>query len=105
MCCFDHIKWSLSRLNTFLYSNFSFSSFLSNAEVVFFILIADQILILMIHSYRPDSRVIRLIKRMGAEPNPKQIRILCLNKVDLIEKKKELLKVAEQFKDLPGYER
>ncbi|MBA0760373.1 hypothetical protein Gotri_023122, partial [Gossypium trilobum] len=79
------------------------SSFLSNAEVVFFILIADQILILMIHPYRPDSRVIRLIKRMGEEPNPKQIRILCMNKVDLIEKKKELLKVAEQFKDLPGY--
>ncbi|KAA3465307.1 GTP-binding protein ERG [Gossypium australe] len=72
---------------------------------VFFILIADQILILMIHPYRPDSRVIRLIKRMGEEPNPKQIRILCMNKVDLIEKKKELLKVAEQFKDLPGYGR
>ncbi|KAG8503893.1 hypothetical protein CXB51_001824 [Gossypium anomalum] len=82
---------------------FFLSSFLSNAEVVFFILIADQILILMIHPYRPDSRVIRLIKRMGEEPNPKQIRILCMNKVDLIEKKKELLKVAEQFKDLPGY--
>ncbi|PPS10570.1 hypothetical protein GOBAR_AA10072 [Gossypium barbadense] len=81
----------------------SLSSFLSNAEVVFFILIADQILILMIHPYRPDSRVLRLIKRMGEEPNPKQIRILCMNKVDLIEKKKELLKVAEQFKDLPGY--
>ncbi|PPD95226.1 hypothetical protein GOBAR_DD07732 [Gossypium barbadense] len=63
------------------------------------------ILILMIHPYRPDSRVIRLIKRMGEEPNPKQIRILCMNKVDLIEKKKELLKVAEQFKDLPGYGR
>nr|KJB16231.1 hypothetical protein B456_002G218700 [Gossypium raimondii] len=57
------------------------------------------------HLTKPDSRVIRLIKRMGEEPNPKQIRILCMNKVDLIEKKKELLKVAEQFKDLPGYGR
>ncbi|XVF46071.1 hypothetical protein PTKIN_Ptkin02bG0258500 [Pterospermum kingtungense] len=57
------------------------------------------------HLTKPDSRVIRLIKRMGAEENPKQIRILCMNKVDLVEKKKDLLKVAEQFKDLPGYER
>ncbi|EOX96843.1 hypothetical protein QUC31_015952 [Theobroma cacao] len=57
------------------------------------------------HLTRPDSRVIRLIKRMGAEANSKQKRILCMNKVDLVEKKKDLLKVAEQFKDLPGYER
>lgn len=42
---------------------------------------------------------------MGAEANPKQIRILCMNKVDLVEKKKDLLKVDEQFKDLPGFER
>ena len=28
-----------------------------------------------------------------------------MNKVDLVEKKKELLKVAEQFKDLPGFDR
>ena len=59
----------------------------------------------MVLPYRPDSRVIRLIKHMGAEANPKQMRILCMNKVDLVEKKKDLLKVAEQFKDLPGYER
>ncbi|KAK8522416.1 hypothetical protein V6N12_056124 [Hibiscus sabdariffa] len=57
------------------------------------------------HLTRPDSRVINLIKRMGAEANHKQTRILCMNKVDLVEKKKDLLKVAEQFKDLPGYER
>ncbi|XVE48437.1 hypothetical protein DITRI_Ditri01bG0002300 [Diplodiscus trichospermus] len=57
------------------------------------------------HLTRPDSRVIRLIKHMGAEANPKQTRILCMNKVDLVEKKKDLLKVAEQFKDLPGYKR
>uniref|UniRef100_A0A803LYV2 KH type-2 domain-containing protein n=1 Tax=Chenopodium quinoa TaxID=63459 RepID=A0A803LYV2_CHEQI len=57
------------------------------------------------HLTRPDSRVIRLIERMGSEPNLKQKRILCMNKVDLIEKKKDLLKVSEQFKDLQGYER
>lgn len=28
-----------------------------------------------------------------------------MNKIDLVEKKKDLLKVAEEFKDLPGYER
>lgn len=55
--------------------------------------------------FRPDSRVARLIKRMGGETYPKQKRVLCMNKIDLVEKKKDLLKVAEQFKDLPGYER
>lgn len=57
------------------------------------------------HLARPDSRVVRLIERMGSEPNPKQRRILCINKVDLVEKKKDLLKVSEEFKDLQGYER
>lgn len=42
---------------------------------------------------------------MGASSQPKQKRILCMNKVDLVENKKDLLTVAEQFKDLPGYER
>lgn len=42
---------------------------------------------------------------MGSEANPNQKHLLCINKVDLIEKKKDLLKVAEEFKDLPGYER
>ncbi|KAL2493987.1 GTP-binding protein ERG [Forsythia ovata] len=54
---------------------------------------------------RPDSRVVRLIERMGSIRNEKQKRVLCMNKIDLVEKKKDLLKVAEQFKDLPGYER
>ncbi|TXG48359.1 hypothetical protein EZV62_027653 [Acer yangbiense] len=54
---------------------------------------------------KPDSRVVKLIKRLGAEAHPNQKRVLCMNKVDLIEKKKDLLKVVEQFKDLPGYER
>ncbi|KAL2347814.1 hypothetical protein Fmac_001814 [Flemingia macrophylla] len=57
------------------------------------------------HITRPDSRVIKLIKRMGARSVPNQRRILCMNKIDLVEKKKDLLKVAEEFKDLPGYER
>lgn len=57
------------------------------------------------HLTKPDSRVVRLIERMGSEANPKQKCLLCINKVDLIEKKKDLLKVAEEFKDLPGYDR
>ncbi|KAA8546892.1 hypothetical protein F0562_003321 [Nyssa sinensis] len=57
------------------------------------------------HLNRPDSRVVRLIERMGSQVNPKQKRVLCMNKVDMVEKKKDLLKVAEQFKDLSGYER
>ncbi|PON49294.1 GTP-binding protein Era [Trema orientale] len=57
------------------------------------------------HLTRPDARVIGLIKHMGAKPHATQRRVLCMNKVDLVEKKKDLLKVAEQFKDLPGYER
>ncbi|GAB2222948.1 hypothetical protein Drorol1_Dr00017080 [Drosera rotundifolia] len=52
------------------------------------------------HLSKPDSRVVRLIKRMGSETSTKQKRVLCMNKVDLIEKKKDLLKVAEEFKDL-----
>ncbi|XP_021891459.1 GTP-binding protein ERG-like [Carica papaya] len=57
------------------------------------------------HLTKPDSRVVRLIERMGAQAHPKQKRLLCMNKIDLIPKKKDLLKVAEQFKDLSGYER
>ncbi|KAG8657536.1 hypothetical protein MANES_03G075200v8 [Manihot esculenta] len=57
------------------------------------------------HLTRPDSRVVRLIERVGAQTNPKQKQVLCINKIDLVEKKKDLLKVSEQFKDLPGYDR
>ncbi len=57
------------------------------------------------HTYRPDTRVTKLIEHMGSQPHPKQKRILCMNKIDLVEKKKDLLKVATQFKDLPGFER
>ncbi|CAH8382096.1 unnamed protein product [Eruca vesicaria subsp. sativa] len=68
-----------------------------------------DVLIVMFDVHRhlscPDSRVIRLITYMGEEANPKQKRILCMNKVDLVEKKKDLLKVAEEFQNLPAYER
>ncbi|ESQ33737.1 hypothetical protein EUTSA_v10007654mg [Eutrema salsugineum] len=68
-----------------------------------------DVLIVMFDVHRhltcPDSRVVRLIRYMGEEANPKQKRILCMNKVDLVEKKKDLLKVAEEFQDLPAYER
>ncbi|CAN8290531.1 unnamed protein product [Cochlearia groenlandica] len=68
-----------------------------------------DVLIVMFDVHRhltcPDSRVIRLITCMGEEANPKQKRILCMNKVDLVEKKKDLLKVAEEFQNLPAYER
>lgn len=57
------------------------------------------------HLKTPDTRVVKLIKRLGAEVNPNQKRILCMNKVDLVEDKKDLLKVAKEFEDLPAYER
>ncbi|CAO2176124.1 unnamed protein product [Urochloa humidicola] len=57
------------------------------------------------HLNMPDSRVIKLIKRLGTEVNPNQRRILCMNKVDQVDDKKDLLKVAKEFEDLPGYER
>ncbi|CAH8385220.1 unnamed protein product [Eruca vesicaria subsp. sativa] len=68
-----------------------------------------DVLIVMFDVHRhltcPDSRVVRLITYMGEEANPKQKRILFMNKVDLVEKKKDLLKVAEEFQNLPAYER
>ncbi|CAN0840894.1 GTP-binding protein ERG [Linum grandiflorum] len=57
------------------------------------------------HLTRPDTRVIKLIQKLGEHNDTKQKRVLCMNKVDLVKKKKELLKVVDQFKDLPAYER
>ncbi|KAK1304467.1 GTP-binding protein ERG [Acorus calamus] len=57
------------------------------------------------HLTKPDSRVTRLVMNLGKEEQQKQKRVLCMNKIDLVEAKKDLLKVADQFKDLPGYER
>lgn len=55
--------------------------------------------------YSPDSRVKRLIRLLGKEKQPQQKRILCMNKVDLVTNKRDLLEVAREFKDLPGYDR
>ncbi|KAJ0975923.1 hypothetical protein J5N97_017888 [Dioscorea zingiberensis] len=57
------------------------------------------------HLTMPDTRVVKLIKQLGKQAHVKQKRILCMNKVDLVEDKKDLLKVAKEFEDLPGYER
>lgn len=57
------------------------------------------------HLTVPDTRVINLIKRLGQQVQSTQRRVLCMNKVDLVEDKKNLLKVAKEFEDLPGYER
>ncbi|GFQ00853.1 GTP-binding protein erg [Phtheirospermum japonicum] len=57
------------------------------------------------HITRADSRVVRLIERMGSISNPNQKRVLCMNKVDLVTKKSDLLKVVDEFRDLSGYER
>ncbi|CAH9077258.1 unnamed protein product [Cuscuta epithymum] len=56
------------------------------------------------HLTKPDQRVVKLIERMGSEVGQKQKRVLCMNKVDLVNKKKDLLKVTEEFKHLPGYD-
>ncbi|VFQ98344.1 unnamed protein product [Cuscuta campestris] len=57
------------------------------------------------HLTKPDQRVVKLIERMGSEVHKNQKRVLCLNKVDLVERKKDLLKVTEEFKHLPGYDK
>ncbi|XP_019150769.1 PREDICTED: GTP-binding protein ERG [Ipomoea nil] len=57
------------------------------------------------HLTNPDSRVVKLIERMGSEVDKNQKRVLCMNKVDLVKKKKDLLKVTEEFKHLHGYDR
>ncbi|KAI3960532.1 hypothetical protein MKW98_022005 [Papaver atlanticum] len=57
------------------------------------------------HLSKPDKRVIRLINHVVAQVHPKQKRVFCMNKVDLVENNFFLLKVAKEFGDLPGYER
>ncbi|CAL9076507.1 unnamed protein product [Musa textilis] len=57
------------------------------------------------HLTMPDKRVFKLIKLMGEKVHSKQKRVLCMNKVDLVEDKKDLLKVAKEFADLPGYDK
>lgn len=52
-----------------------------------------NVLIVMINAHRhlikPDPRVISLVKELGETVKHKQKRILCMNKDDLIEVKKE----------------
>ncbi|KAJ6825740.1 GTP-binding protein ERG [Iris pallida] len=57
------------------------------------------------HLTKPDMRVVNLIKHLGAQEQPTQKRVLCMNKVDLVEDKKDLLKVANEFEGLPGFQR
>ncbi|KAG0501565.1 hypothetical protein HPP92_001637 [Vanilla planifolia] len=57
------------------------------------------------HLTNPDTRVTKLINNLGAKVHPKQKRVLCMNKVDLVEDKKDLLKVSKEFENLPGFDR
>ncbi|KAL2652073.1 hypothetical protein R1flu_020201 [Riccia fluitans] len=54
---------------------------------------------------RPDRRVKRLVEKIGMEQVVDQKKILCLNKVDLIEQKRLLLPLAKEFENLPAYDR
>lgn len=67
-----------------------------------------EVLIVLVDSYRqihkPDKRILRLVEKLGMEENPHPKRVLCLNKVDIVENKKDLLPLAKLFEKLPGYE-
>ncbi|KAL8513256.1 hypothetical protein ACS0TY_019458 [Phlomoides rotata] len=52
---------------------------------------------------KPDSRVVRLIERVGSIINTNQKRVLCMNKVDLVEKKKVSGLKGAGIKDLSQY--
>jgi GTPase Era involved in 16S rRNA processing len=54
---------------------------------------------------RRDGRVCRLVEKLGNEVNVSQKKVLCLNKVDLIEPKRLLLPLAEEFGELPAFDR
>ncbi|XP_024527232.1 GTP-binding protein ERG [Selaginella moellendorffii] len=68
-----------------------------------------EVLIVLVDAHRqierPDQRVRKLIEKLGEKKDPKQKRILCLNKVDLIRQKRELVPLAQEFGSLPGYDR
>lgn len=67
-----------------------------------------EVILVLVDAYRqihkPDRRVLRLVERLGTEENPYPKRVLVLNKVDIVENKKHLLPLAQQFEKLPGYE-
>ncbi|BBM96877.1 GTPase [Marchantia polymorpha subsp. ruderalis] len=54
---------------------------------------------------RPDRRVKKLIEKLGMEQVVDQKKILCLNKVDLIEQKRLLLPLAKEYESLPAFDR
>ncbi|PIA37670.1 hypothetical protein AQUCO_03000312v1 [Aquilegia coerulea] len=68
-----------------------------------------DVLIVIFDVYRHltarDKRVANLIANLGAEEHPTQKRLLCMNKIDLVQDKKDLLKVAKEFGNLPGYQK
>eukprot|EP00250_Pteridium_aquilinum_P009007 c18379_g1_i1 orf=844-2430(-) len=67
-----------------------------------------EVILVLVDAYRqihkPDKRVLRLVERLGTEENPYPKRVLVLNKVDIVEDKRHLLPLAQQFDKLPGYE-
>ncbi|MCO5547382.1 hypothetical protein L7F22_000831 [Adiantum nelumboides] len=54
--------------------------------------------------HRPDKRVLRLVERLGAEESCHIKKSLVLNKVDIVEEKRLLLPLAQEFGKLPGYD-
>lgn len=54
---------------------------------------------------RRDGRVCRLVEKLGNEVNVSQKKVLCFNKVDLIEPKRLLLPLAQEFGELPAFDR
>ncbi|KAH7295721.1 hypothetical protein KP509_27G062200 [Ceratopteris richardii] len=67
-----------------------------------------EVLLVLVDAYRQihksDKRVIRLVEKLGSEVSPNLKKSLVLNKVDIVENKKQLLPLAQQFENLPGYE-
>eukprot|EP00897_Mesotaenium_endlicherianum_P007276 jgi/Mesen1/6577/ME000336S05800 len=54
---------------------------------------------------QPDPRVWRLLERLGAERLAGQQRLVCLNKVDLVRDKQQLLPLAQRIQALHAFDR
>lgn len=102
-CCTVHIE-PYQTTNHFNCHISSGSENLHSCFTLLFIVLSVTYVFLTFYQYRPDARVIQLIRRMGSRVQPNQKRVLCMNKIDLVKKKKDLVKVSEEF-NLPGYER
>lgn len=67
-----------------------------------------EVLLVLVDAYRqinkPDKRVLRLVESLGSDENSHLKKCLVLNKVDIVESKKQLLPLAQEFGKLPGYE-